>query len=103
VPDFACEGYLSPREVRRASRATQLGVAAAADAVSDAGLVVPQESDRIGVMVGQAGATMLAGLDELSLGTPESYAAVPRTACLCSCRTRSPRPSASASVSPARR
>lgn len=77
VRDFASADYFSPREGRRMSRATKLGVAAAVDAVDDAGLTMPPGGDRIGVMVGQAGASMLSGLDELSLIAQKSFADVP--------------------------
>jgi len=51
VPDFDAEAYLGPKEARRADRVTQLGFAAATDALADAG-ALGADPGRCGVVVG---------------------------------------------------
>jgi hypothetical protein len=55
IPDFAPGDHLGARELRRLDRFSQLGVAAARLALSDAGVdPAGEDRDRIGVMMGSA-------------------------------------------------
>lgn len=55
VRDFEPHRYLGPKEVRRTDRYVQFAVAAAQDAISDAGLVIgPSNAESIGVLIGTA-------------------------------------------------
>jgi 3-oxoacyl-[acyl-carrier-protein] synthase II len=68
VPDLAPESYFSRAERRRLDRAAQLGIAAAVDAVTDAGPGFASDAARSGVYVGSGGlslasAVLLAGRD----------------------------------------
>ena len=52
VPDFDPRNFMDLKEARRISRASQLAVAAAREAVADAGIVITDEnSHRIGAMI----------------------------------------------------
>ena len=53
VRDFDISPYMNPKEARRIDKFIQLGVAAAAQAIKDAGLEAnPADADRIGVAIG---------------------------------------------------
>ena len=53
VRDFDISPYMNPREARRIDNFIQLGIAAAAQAIQDAGLEShPSDADRIGVAIG---------------------------------------------------
>ncbi|NCF44050.1 MAG: beta-ketoacyl-ACP synthase II [Proteobacteria bacterium] len=53
VRDFDISPYMNPKEARRIDKFIQLGVAAAAQAIEDAGLAAnPADADRIGVAIG---------------------------------------------------
>jgi 3-oxoacyl-[acyl-carrier-protein] synthase II len=53
VGDFQPEKYIHPKEIKRMDRFVQFAVAAAKDAVGDAGLILDQEDTRrIGVLIG---------------------------------------------------
>ncbi|MCL6638016.1 MAG: beta-ketoacyl-ACP synthase II [Alicyclobacillus sp.] len=53
VRDFNPEQYIDRKEVRRLDRFTQFAVAAACQAIADAGLVItPENADRVGVYIG---------------------------------------------------
>jgi 3-oxoacyl-[acyl-carrier-protein] synthase II len=60
VPDFELGEYFTLREVRQLDRVARLGVAAAADAVRDAGIDFGPDTHRIGVAVGTGGAGSIA-------------------------------------------
>lgn len=66
IPDFVPEDYLERKEARRLPRSAQVGLAAAMQAVSDAGLpgTMP-DKERAGVVFG----TALGGIDQLDEGT----------------------------------
>jgi 3-oxoacyl-[acyl-carrier-protein] synthase II len=65
VPDFQVEKYLDRKEARRLARSAQFGLAAAIQAVRDAGLpdVMP-DGERCGVVFG----TAVGGLDKMDEG-----------------------------------
>jgi 3-oxoacyl-[acyl-carrier-protein] synthase II len=65
VRDFAPDQLLDSKRLRRSARFSQLAIAAAREAVSDAKLTLESESDRIGVVVNTAVA-----------GAPETQTAV---------------------------
>ena len=53
VVDFDISDYMNPKEARRMDTFIQLGIAAATQAIKDAGLVAnPEDADRIGVAIG---------------------------------------------------
>ena len=53
VVDFDISDYMNPKEARRMDTFIQLGIAAATQAIKDAGLVAnPDDADRIGVAIG---------------------------------------------------
>jgi 3-oxoacyl-[acyl-carrier-protein] synthase II len=53
VRDFDVANYLSPKEARRFDTFIHYGIAAAMDAISDAGLTAsPADADRVGVCIG---------------------------------------------------
>ena len=53
VVDFDISDYMNPKEARRMDTFIQLGIAAATQAIKDAGLVAnPKDADRIGVAIG---------------------------------------------------
>ena len=53
VVDFDISEYMNPKEARRMDGFIQLGVAAATQAIKDAGLIAhPDDADRIGVAIG---------------------------------------------------
>lgn len=53
VRDFDISPYINPKEARRIDEFIQLGIAAASQAISDAGLQShPSDADRIGVAIG---------------------------------------------------
>ncbi len=53
VRDFDISPYMNPKEARRIDKFIQLGIAAAAQAIKDAGLEAnPADADRIGVAIG---------------------------------------------------
>ena len=53
VVDFDISEYMNPKEARRMDGFIQLGVAAATQAINDAGLTAhPDDADRIGVAIG---------------------------------------------------
>mgnify|MGYP001381062796 CR=1 FL=1 len=53
VVDFDIGDYMNPKEARRMDTFIQLGIAAATQAIKDAGLVAnPEDADRIGVAIG---------------------------------------------------
>ncbi|NCF32029.1 MAG: beta-ketoacyl-ACP synthase II [Proteobacteria bacterium] len=53
VIDFDISQYMNPKEARRMDSFIQLGVAAATQAIKDAGLTAhPEDADRIGVAIG---------------------------------------------------
>jgi 3-oxoacyl-[acyl-carrier-protein] synthase II len=54
VHGFDAEAVLGPKRARRTARFSQLAVAAAREAVADAGLDVAAESDQVGVLVNSA-------------------------------------------------
>jgi beta-ketoacyl-acyl-carrier-protein synthase II len=55
VTDFDPRSYMPAKEARRMARCSQMAIAAAQEAVADAGLAVPMtESERVGVLVGSA-------------------------------------------------
>ncbi|XVQ16096.1 beta-ketoacyl-[acyl-carrier-protein] synthase family protein [Spirillospora sp. CA-255316] len=58
VPDIAPETYFSKVERRRLDRASQLGIAAAVDAVTDAGPDFASDAARSGVYVGSGGLSL---------------------------------------------
>lgn len=67
VKDFRPENWISAKEARRMDRLAQFGVAAAFDAVKDAGLNLEREDrERIGVTMGTAQAGMLYGAREMT-------------------------------------
>lgn len=53
VPDFDPKDYMDARDARRMARGTQFAVAAARQAVADAGFAAGQLPDETGVLVGQ--------------------------------------------------
>jgi beta-ketoacyl-acyl-carrier-protein synthase II len=65
IPDFNVELYMDRKEARRTARASQVALAAAVQAVKDAGLpeTMP-EPERAGVLFG----TVLAGIDKIEEG-----------------------------------
>ena len=72
VKDFEPTQLIPPKEARRMSRPTQFAVAAAAQAVRDAGLVFPFSDDqatRSGVLIG----TAMGGFDKAEQGV-KAYA-----------------------------
>ncbi len=53
VKDFDISAYMNPKEARRIDQFIQFGIAAAKQAISDAGLEAhPSDADRIGVAIG---------------------------------------------------
>lgn len=65
IPDFAVEDYLPRREARRIPRSSQIALAAAAQALMDAGFTTPMPNpERVGVVFG----TAIGGLDRLDGG-----------------------------------
>ncbi len=54
VKDFDPSGLASPKELRKLARYTQFSLAAATEAVEDAGLVGAYPNERIGVVLGSA-------------------------------------------------
>ena len=53
VVDFDISDYMNPKEARRMDSFIQLGIAAATQAINDAGLSAnPDDADRIGVAIG---------------------------------------------------
>lgn len=65
IPDFCVEDYMERKEARRTPRACQIALAAAVQAVQDAGLPEPMPNpERVGVLFG----TVLAGMDHLEEG-----------------------------------
>lgn len=55
IPDFDPRAYLETKEARRMARVTQIAVAAAQEAVEDAGLALPlSDPERVGVVFGTA-------------------------------------------------
>lgn len=63
VPDFDPNNYMDRKTVRRMPRSSQLALAAARQAIEDAGLAYPMtEPERAGVLVG----TAVGGLDTLN-------------------------------------
>ena len=53
VRDFDISPYMNPKEARRIDDFIQLGIAAASQAIQDAGLEShPSDADRIGVVIG---------------------------------------------------
>ena len=75
VKNFEPEKYMDPKEARRRDRFEQLGVAAAADAMSNSGLEVTEEnSGRIGVLVSSA----IGGIKSLSDAVIINYTEGPR-------------------------
>jgi len=68
VRDFEPEGYFGPKEVRRQDRVTQLGFAAAADALADAGELGVTDPDRCAVIA----ASGIGGLHTLEVNC-EAY------------------------------
>lgn len=65
VPDFKPEDYIDRKEARRMARSTQMAVAAAIDAVRDAGLPDKMpDPERAGVLYG----TVVGGVDRLEEG-----------------------------------
>src|SRR4051794_22912219 len=56
VPEFDPAPYVTVRELRQYDRAAFLAIAAAADAVADAGLGTLADPDRVGVTVGTGAA-----------------------------------------------
>jgi beta-ketoacyl-acyl-carrier-protein synthase II len=65
VTDFDPEAYMPPKEARRMSRVSQMGMAASMAAVTDAGLPSPlPDPEEVGVYVG----TAVGGLDRLDEG-----------------------------------
>jgi len=65
VPGFDGEAVMGPKRARRSARFSQLAVAAAREAVADAGLDVADAAERVGVIVNSAVG-----------GVPETQAAV---------------------------
>ncbi len=65
IPDFNVEAYMDRKEARRTARACQIAVAAAVQAVQDAGLpeTMP-DPERAGVLFG----TVIAGIDKFEDG-----------------------------------
>lgn len=62
ISDWATEGYISPREVKRIDRFTQFALVAAIDAVKDSGLDFAKEDPfRCGVILGSG----IGGLNEI--------------------------------------
>jgi 3-oxoacyl-[acyl-carrier-protein] synthase II len=57
IQDFDPTDYISPREVRRTSRATQLAIAAAKMAICDSGIKTEKE-DEVGVIMGVSASAM---------------------------------------------
>ena len=75
VKNFEPEKYMDPKEARRRDRFEQLGVAAAADAMSNSGLEITEEnSGRIGVLVSSA----IGGIKSLSDAVIINYTEGPR-------------------------
>jgi 3-oxoacyl-[acyl-carrier-protein] synthase II len=74
VPGFAPESFLGPKKTRRTARFSQLAIAAAREAVADSGLVVADESTRVGVLVNCA----VAGVPEAAEATEALVAQGPR-------------------------
>jgi 3-oxoacyl-[acyl-carrier-protein] synthase II len=65
VPDFNPEDFLERKEARRMARSTQMALAAAKMAISDAGLSAPlAEPERVGVSFG----TSIGGLEKFDEG-----------------------------------
>jgi 3-oxoacyl-[acyl-carrier-protein] synthase II len=65
VTEFDPEDYMAPKEARRMSRVSQMGIAASMAAVTDAGLPAPLPNpEEVGVYVG----TAVGGLDRLDEG-----------------------------------
>lgn len=63
VPDFDPNNYMDRKTVRRMPRSSQFALAAARQAIEDAGLAYPMsEPERVGVLVG----TAVGGLDTLN-------------------------------------
>jgi 3-oxoacyl-[acyl-carrier-protein] synthase II len=63
VPDFDPSNYMDRKTVRRMPRSSQLALAAARQAIEDAGLAYPMtEPERVGVLIG----TAVGGLDTLN-------------------------------------
>jgi 3-oxoacyl-[acyl-carrier-protein] synthase II len=74
VPGFDPESFLGPKKTRRTARFSQLAIAAAREAVADSGLVVADESTRVGVLVNCA----VAGVPEAAEATEALVAQGPR-------------------------
>jgi beta-ketoacyl-acyl-carrier-protein synthase II len=64
VPDFRPEAYLDRKEARRMSRASQLAIAAAQEAMQDAGFAACPDPERAGVVF----ATAQGGLERMTDG-----------------------------------
>ena len=65
IPDFVAEDYMERKEARRIARSGQIALAAAVQAVNDAGLSTPfSQPERCGIVFG----TAIGGLDRVDEG-----------------------------------